>query len=177
MLGLRRHTVRLDAYDPDWEGFGREECARIDRTCEGLRIRVEHAGSTSVPSLAAKPILDMVLGLPDPAPLAQVRSRLVDLGYIDRGKGEGGIGHLLVWEPEPDVRTVHVHAVLYGSTYWKQYVFFRDALRQDPELRRRYQELKRENERLFPRDRRGYMEAKDAFVRDALRTRFGLTWD
>ena len=168
MIGLRRTQVRLAAYDPDWERLGREACAHIRNACADLQVRVEHVGSTSVPGLSAKPIVDIVAGLPEPESMARVRTRLTEIGYIYRGEGEGGIGHLFVWESEPDVRTVHVHAVQHGSTHWKEYVCFRDALQQDPDLRLRYEQLKRWNAAAFSNDRKAYTAAKDGFVRDVL---------
>lgn len=177
VIGLRRHSVRLAAHDPVWERLGREACARIGNACEDLQVRVEHVGSTSVPGLSAKPIIDIVAGLPDADAMARLEARLTEIGFIYRGEGEGSVGHLFVWESEPDVRTVHVHAVPHGSAYWKEYVCFRDALRQDPDLRRRYEQLKRNNAATFSNDRKAYTAAKDSFVRDVLRTRAGLSWD
>ena len=177
MIGLRRGTVRLASYDPAWRGLGRETCARIADVCADLQVRVEHAGSTSVPQLSAKPIIDIVVGLPSIESIPRVKTRLVEIGYVYRGEGAGGIGHLFVWESEPDVRTAHVHVVQHGSPSWKEHVCFRDALQQDPDLRGRYDQLKRENAAAFPNDRKAYTAAKNSFVREVLRTRAGLSWD
>lgn len=177
MIGLRRRTVRVAPYDPSWAQLGRQACATIRKACVDLPIEVEHVGSTAVAGLSAKPIVDIVVGLPDVASVAALKSRLTHIGYIYHGEGEGGIGHLFVWESEPDIRTIHVHAVRHGSPYWKEYVCLRDILRQDADIRRRYEELKRKNATRFPNDRNGYTAAKNDFVREVLRERAGLAWE
>ena len=176
-LGLRRGSVRLASHDPQWEKIGRERCGRIRSACGDLQVTVEHVGSTSVRHLSAKPIIDIVVGLSNLERMPRARARLVEIGYVYRGEGAGGVGHLFVWESEPDVRTVHVHAVQYGSTFWEEHVCFRDVLQQDADLRRAYERLKLENAAAFPTDRKAYTAAKNEFVREVLRTRAGLTWD
>ena len=140
-------------------------------------MAVKHVGGTSVPGLAAKPIIDIVAGLPTTQSIEVLKDRLCGAGYIYRGEADDGVGHLFVLEPEPDIRTVHIHAVQHGSTYWSEYVCFRDLLRRDAELRDSYDQLKRKNAAAFPDDRKGYTAAKHTFVREVLRTRAGLKWE
>lgn len=168
MIGLKRKTVRIADHDPEWARIGLEICASVRKICAGFDVVIEHAGSTSVPGLAAKPIIDVVMGLHDAADVSALSRRLTDAGYIYRGEGEGSVGHLFVWEPEPDVRSIHVHLVPFASSYWDDYVRFRDILRNDEDLCRRYEALKRKYAAKFPNDRSSYTASKHDMVRKIL---------
>lgn len=177
MLGLRRYTVRLVPHDPRWMRIAEDACAEIRRACANAILDVQHVGSTAVMGMSAKPIIDLVLGLEDIGSFESIRRPLSDIEYIYRGTGNGGVGHLLVRESEPEIRTVHVHVVPRGSTYWKEYVCFRDLLLQDECLRQEYEKLKQENAAAFRTDRDGYTAAKAEFVRGILSARAGLSWE
>ena len=172
-LGIRRGTVHLTEHDPRWASVGAATVSEIADATGIPRDRVQHVGSTSVPGLTAKPILDIVLGVSDADSIDAVAGDLVSLGYLDRG-GSGGasssIGRLIVRESLPDVRTVHVHIVEHGTDAWGDYVEFRDALRSDLSLRDQYAEVKRKLARDFPEDRTSYRHAKNAFIRSTLST-------
>ena len=169
MLGLRRGTVRLDPHHPGWaDRFSEVKAGLLEAT--GLPAeRIEHVGSTAVPDLPAKPILDVDLGMREADDLEALVARLVEIGFIDRGTGEGGIGRLLVRESAPEVRTVHVHLIPHGSSWWRSDLAFRDALREHPRLRERYARLKADLTRRYPEDRKAYRNAKAPFIREALR--------
>ena len=95
---------------------------------------------------------------------------LTAIGYIYRGDGADSGGHLFVWESEPDVRTIHLHVVASDDAQWRNYLRFRDLLRQDPALRKRYGELKQALRSEFPDDRKSYTDSKHDFIRSILNT-------
>jgi GrpB-like predicted nucleotidyltransferase (UPF0157 family) len=97
--------------------------------------------------------------------------RLTGIGYIYRGDGGDEGGHLFVRESSPDVRTIHVHVVEHHGTQWRNYLLFRDLLRQNPAIRKRYAELKRELGNRFQDDRGSYTAAKHAFIRRILESK------
>ena len=132
---------------------------------------IQHVGSTAVPGLVAKPILDIAVAVHAKDAIPRVIARLVALGYIDRGDGGSDGGHLCVWEPEPDVRTVHVHVVEEADPQWRDYLFFRDRLRADEGARRRYDETKRRLAATHPHDRRAYGAGKEELIEGVLRGR------
>jgi GrpB-like predicted nucleotidyltransferase (UPF0157 family) len=165
VIGLRRHTVRVVPHHAEWSALGARECETVRRTGGDLVLDAQHVGSTSVPGLPAKPILDLAVAVRSASSIPALIPRLVAAGYLDRGdKGEAG-GHLLVREPEPDVRTVHTHVVARDDAQWRDYLRFRDALRSDTRLRSAYAELKADLAARFPRSRRSYTSRKDVFVR------------
>ncbi len=169
MLGLRRRTVRLRPHDPAWLDRAREVIGQIAEATGFPEHRIQHVGSTSVPDLPAKPILDIDLGIVTVDDIEDIVRRLVRAGFIDRGDGEGGIGRLLVWETAPDIRTIHVHITPFESDWWRQDLAFRDALRTDSVLRQRYADVKSDLAHRFPADRKSYREAKNGFIRDTLK--------
>ena len=167
-LGIRRGTVRLSEHDPRWASVGATTAAEVADATGIPAGRIEHVGSTSVPGLVAKPILDIAVGVDHSESVDKTAAHLVGAGYLDRGTGGGSVGRLLVRESSPEVRTVHVHVVGFGTEAWRDYVEFRDALRNDPALKDQYAQVKRTLAQRFPEDRTSYRHAKDTFIRSTL---------
>jgi GrpB-like predicted nucleotidyltransferase (UPF0157 family) len=130
-----------------------------------LAIAVEHYGSTSVPGLVAKPLLDILVGGPDASDATPYRSLLTPLGY-DYAANAGVPDHLVFGRGT--ARTHLVHVVRYGGRAWQRALAFRDALRQDVALRDTYAALKRELARQHGAERSRYTAGKSAFVERVL---------
>ena len=129
MLGLRYGTVELVPHRSEWARAFTEERARLSEALGLLSCEIEHVGSTAVPGLDAKPILDIAVGLSPASVPADAISAIRDISYEYRGDaGEEG-GHILVRGPEPLYRTHHVHVVDLGSPAWESYIVLRDFLR------------------------------------------------
>ena len=169
MIGLRRHTVRVVEHRPEWAALFAEAAEAIRQATAGLHLQIEHVGSTAVPGLPAKPILDITVAVRQRAEIAEVVRRLTPLGYMDRGDGGNEGGWLLVKESAPEVRTIHLHIVEETDPQWRNYLAFRDRLRNDATLREQYAELKRRLGASFPNDRKAYTAAKHEFIRAVLR--------
>ena len=170
-LGLERGTVRVVPHDPEWATLFATESQRL-RAVFGpeLPIAIEHAGSTAVPGLAAKPILDVVGGYPPGARLERYIASLVQAGYVHRG--ERGIpGRQFFRRGDP--RSYHLHLVVQGGPLWREYLAFRDALRAQPAVRDAYAALKLELARRHVGDREAYTEGKTTFVRQVLAEALG----
>ena len=170
MIGLKRHTVLVVDHDPGWIDLGTDACRRVQQAGGDLVADVQHVGSTAVPELPAKPILDLAAAVATLDVIPKLIEKLTALGYIYRGNGENSGGHLFVWESEPDVRTIHLHVVTRDDVQWSNYLRFRDLLRQDSTVRQQYAELKRELRKRFPDDRKAYTDSKDEFIRGTLKT-------
>jgi len=164
-LGLKRGGVTLVPHDPEWvREFEHQE--KLLRYHVGHLVDdIQHVGSTSIPGLRAKPILDIAIAIPDRDRFDPLRDSMEEIGYIYRGdKGKEG-GWLLVMEGEPDVRYVHAHVVETSDPQWQyDYIGYRDRLRSDPQTRSEYARLKTTNETTFKNDRRAYTAAKVDFV-------------
>jgi GrpB-like predicted nucleotidyltransferase (UPF0157 family) len=168
LIGLRRHTVRLVAHEPEWHMLFAAEADAIRSHVGDIAVDIQHVGSTAVPGLLAKPILDIAVAVSTPDAVRLAADRLRDAGYLDRGSAGRDGGHLLVKEVAPDVRAVHVHVVEITDPQWGDYLRFRDTLRADEVLRGAYAELKTGLLEAHAGDRRAYTAGKHAFIRDIL---------
>ena len=163
-LGLRRHTVQVVAHRPEWRGlYERERRALLERVGH-LAVGVEHVGSTAVPGLDAKPIIDIALAVTSTEVVTRLERPLGEIGYIYRGDAGADGGHLFVKESAPEVRTHHLHVVAATDPQWRGWLLFRDELRADEELRARYVLLKKALQERFAQDRKGYTNAKREFI-------------
>jgi GrpB-like predicted nucleotidyltransferase (UPF0157 family) len=153
--------VELVDHDPSWAELFEAERGRISAIFDGRAVGIEHVGSTSVPDLCAKPIVDVLVGLRELELSDDDVESMRSLGY--EYLGEYGLPGRLFFRKEP--RTHHVHVVAHGGEHWERQLMFRDALRSDTEERERYDEFKR---RLaaegHPRD--VYTELKTPFIRE-----------
>jgi GrpB-like predicted nucleotidyltransferase (UPF0157 family) len=167
--------VEVVDYDPAWPAMFEAEAARLEALigAEGIG-RIEHIGSTAVPGLAAKPIVDLMVEVPDYDLVARrIAPRLEAAGYeyLWRPVGPGSPEVDYAWFIRRDAegrRTHHVHMAPPGSRYWDR-VTFRDHLRSHPEVAAEYSALKRQVAHDHPQDRAAYARAKSGFIRRALR--------
>ena len=155
-------------YDPQWPRLFAEEAGAIWNALGEALVAVEHVGSTSVPGLSAKPVLDILVGVTSLAAGEQKGPALAALGYECRG--ENGIPGRLFFRKvsEQRGRTHHLHMVEIGHEQWTTMLSFRDYLRADPEEARRYEVLKRSLAAQFRDDRVAYTDGKSDFIQAAL---------
>jgi GrpB-like predicted nucleotidyltransferase (UPF0157 family) len=128
-------------YDPAWQGRFRLEEARIRAALGEAALSVEHIGSTSVPGLAAKPIVDILLVVEDSADEASYLPALEEAGYVLRVREPDFDEHRMFRTPEKDV---HVHVFSPGSKEIERYLLLREQLRENEEDRELYVRTKRE---------------------------------
>lgn len=159
--------VLVVEYDPHWPDLFVQEAERV-RAVLGQVIAIEHFGSTAVPGLAAKPILDLLVEVRSLEEARDAVPALAELGYA-------------FWADNPDTdrlffvkglppngpRTHHLHIVEPGNPLWKR-LLFRDYLRLHPEEAARYAALKRALAVRFPTDREGYTQAKTEYIEQVM---------
>lgn len=168
MLGLKRNTVRVVEYEADWAVRFEQEAAEFRKHIGDIAHDIQHVGSTSVPDLPAKPILDIAVAVPSVEMIPALVRKLTSLGYIDRGDQGNEGGYLLVKESEPDVRFIHMHIVSKDDTQWHHYIRFRDILRQNQDIREQYADLKKRLAKQFPNNRGDYTSGKAHFIQTVL---------
>lgn len=155
--GIEKRDLVLADYDPSWPSWYSSHEQRI-ATALGTDVQVEHTGSTSVPGLAAKPILDILVAVEDITAEEDYLDQLLDVGYELRVREPG---HRMVRTPARDVH-VHIHEV--GDQEALDLVCFRDRLRAEPEDRDLYERTKRALiDQDWP-DMNAYAEAKTAVI-------------
>ena len=173
MSSLPAEPLELSAYSPMWPAVYAIERDRLNAVFGADAVVIEHIGSTAVPGLGAKPIIDVMLGVPALAIVERKIPELVAQGYRYVPEFEKSIPErrfLVKTEGHPGY--FHLHAVIYASDFWKRHLAFRDALRADEALAADYWKLKRRLAARFPNDRAAYTDAKSDFIRAVIeRTR------
>jgi GrpB-like predicted nucleotidyltransferase (UPF0157 family) len=133
--------IHLADYDSAWPGLYEREAAHI-RSLLGDRVRLlEHVGSTSIPGIAAKPIIDIDLAVPDSGDEPAYVPDLEADGYLLRGREPDWFEHRLLQRPD---RSVNLHVFTAGSTEIDRMLAFRDRLRRNDDERRLYEATKRD---------------------------------
>lgn len=151
---------------PQW--FAIERCL-LTSVFSSPEVQIEHIGSTAVPGLGAKPIVDILLGAPSLAAIEAKIPALVARDYQYMPEHEAVLPQRrFLAKPQLRPRRFHLHAVVLGSPFWSEHLAFREALRSDSEVARAYEKLKRELALRFGFDRAGYTEAKSVFIRSVL---------
>lgn len=131
-------------YDPGWPELFAQIRDRVWAVCRDAgAVAVEHVGSTAVPGLAAKPVIDLDVVIRDEADLAPVRAALERLGYRFRGDLGVPLRYAFHAPDEPAIRH-HLYVCVAGSVALRNHLFVRDSLRADPALHAAYAALKRE---------------------------------
>ena len=147
-----------------WAALGRRWEQRLSAALAPLPVQVDHVGSTSVPGLAAKPVIDMQIQVPSLADEDAYFPALQDLGLVLRARG---VDFRFLRPPAGQVRDVHVHVCETGSRWASDHLAFRDALRADPSTARAYEQMKR---RLADTvgERAEYNRGKQEFILDVV---------
>lgn len=157
-------------YDPNWVSLFKQESRRLWMTFdEGFITRIEHFGSTAVPGLAAKPIIDLLVGVRSLAEAKQVAvSQLEQLGYaywLDNPDPQRMF--FVKGLPPNGPRTHHIHMVEPDSSLWER-LLFRDYLCRHADEATRYAQLKRTFARHFKSDREAYTTAKTEYIESVM---------
>ncbi len=156
--------IIIENYNPNWPDQYEQERAAIVQAIGPYITNIEHAGSTSIPGLAAKPVIDICIDLNSYPLPAEAITAMGALGY--EHLGEYGI-HERHYFRKVSPRSYHIHAYSPGNIEWDAHILFRDYLRAHPQAARQYERLKRE---LAARhtDRHDYTDDKTDFVHGTL---------
>lgn len=170
VLAEAEEPIEVVPYDPRWpERFESERCALEGSIGEWATGGIHHVGSTAVPGLDAKPIVDVLVGVESLDAARACFEPLARLGYLHAPYRPEEMHWFC--KPHPRRRTHHLHVVPTGSGRFRDELAFRDALRASPELAASYALTKHRLAALFKHDREGYTGAKEPFIREALRGR------
>ena len=156
--------VEVSPYDAAWADDFQKIKGELDSVLKGLVLSIEHVGSTSVPGLSAKPIIDIDVVIKDEAALPPVIEALQSIGY--QHNGDQGIKgrEAFDYEGKEQLRKHHLYVCAADSSELKRHMTFRDYLRSDPEAVRGYSRVKEEGAALYPFDIDGYIAYKSPFI-------------
>ncbi len=169
MAGAERYgdgKIVVCDFDPAWAGMFEQEQMRLEAVLGSIVITIEHVGSTAVPGLAAKPIIDLLVGVRS---LVEARSSCLEplqaLGYTYIAEYESWLpGEMLFRKGMPGPWTHHAHLMEPSSPRWDEYIQLRDYLRRRPEIAGAYADLKKALALVFEDDIAGYRNAKRPFL-------------
>ena len=161
---MSKKRVMVVPYDEQWK----EEFKKIEKelmmVLDGLVLRIEHVGSTSVEGLSAKPIIDMDVVIEDYDVFAEVVDALSSFGY----RHEGNLGiegrEAFKYDGKEHLMKHHLYVCTKDSKELKRHLFFRDYLRAHKDAVLEYSRIKEEGARLFPEDIDKYIEYKSPFI-------------
>lgn len=154
------------SYSEEWPLQFADARAELLEVLAPSRVVIEHIGSTSIPGLAAKPIIDVLLGADSLGTIENAIQALAQRGYeyVSKYEGEFPARRYFVKSESHSALRINLHAVVQGSQFWLEHIAFRDALRSNPSLASQYQELKMHLAVKLAQDRPAYTAAKAPFI-------------
>ena len=158
--------ITIADYSPAWPSLFAEEKRLLEGVLGKDAALIEHVGSTSVAGLAAKPIIDIMVGLHDFSVADNLVSKIIGLGYEYIPKYEDVMPYRRFFVRRIDGAATHqIHMVGVGGEFWERHLLFRDFLRANPARASEYAALKRSLAELEWQDTNEYADAKTAFIR------------
>lgn len=153
-------------YDPSWPCEFERASGEVVAVLGANLLRIHHIGSTSIPGIHAKPVIDMLAVVADLGEVDRRSAAMQALGY--EVMGEFGIEGRRYFRRDDSTgrRTHQIHAFIEGSAHIQRHLAFRDFLRAHPMIAREYGELKRRLAAAHPHDMGAYMDGKDGFIRE-----------
>ncbi|MCR5262611.1 MAG: GrpB family protein [Clostridiales bacterium] len=161
---MSNKRVEVLKYDETWKQSFSEIRSAVHDALGKLAVRIEHVGSTSVPGLSAKPIIDIDVVIGDRSVLGDVISKLSEIGY--RYEGDLGIAgrEAFRYDGKACLPEHHLYVCPQDSPELKRHIAFRDYLRSNPEAAKEYGRIKEEGAALYPYDIDRYIEHKTPFI-------------
>ena len=162
-LGVTEGKVRLVPHNPLWLLYFEDERRRLYAALGSYIKEICHIGSTAIPGIYAKPILDIMVGLVQIADVRHCEAPLASLGYTYEGE-QAISGWHFFRKKTGDLTTHHLHLVEWNGSYWRDHVLFQEYLFRHPEVAEAYERLKLELGKRHADDREAYTRDKTDFI-------------
>jgi GrpB-like predicted nucleotidyltransferase (UPF0157 family) len=163
--GVPHRKVVLVPHNASWAHMYAAERDSILSKCNDMILAIEHVGSTSIPGIHAKPIIDLAVGVRELSDADKMEPGMIALGY-DYPRDVGIPDQYVFGKGNP--RKYIVHVQVFGSQHWQDYLAFRDTLKSNKGLAAAYEKLKLDLAKRFPDDRATYTDHKAVFVAQVL---------
>jgi GrpB-like predicted nucleotidyltransferase (UPF0157 family) len=162
-------SPRVVAYDPAWPQAYQQEASIVAGALAAMPHTIEHIGSTAVPGLPAKPVIDLMVGVADHRSFDEIRTALENVGYLWDPAAERHDPARKVFRKGPSdprrLRSHHLHLTIEDGGYWRRILAFRDELRRDPAAAAEYAAVKLQLLRTCGDDSRAYTRGKRDIVK------------
>ena len=156
--------VEVVPYNHQWPQMFEDEASKIKTIMNEIMVEIDHIGSTSIPGMSAKPVIDILVEVNSIEKVDSYNQEMMDLGYDP--KGENGIPNRRYFSKGGDNRTHHVHIFQSGNPEIARHLQFRDYLTAHPEDANLYSELKQSLAKQYPADIEQYILGKDKLVKE-----------
>ena len=164
MTGLKRGTVMLAPHQEEWTQNAERTIQVLNRLLEPVAVDIQHIGSTAIPSIHAKPIIDLVVGVRNLDGIAPYVELLKQHDIVFRGEDVAGQLLFVMGDFEKDTRTHHIHVVRWNEAEWNNYINFRDYLNRYPDKAMQYDAYKKKLAAQFADDRGSYTTGKQELI-------------
>jgi GrpB-like predicted nucleotidyltransferase (UPF0157 family) len=165
-MNINFFRVEVVPHDPNWREVFTTESKQIALALSENLVAVHHIGSTAIPQIHAKPIIDILVEVKNITKVDEQSSAIEALGY--EAMGEYGISGRRYFRKhnQAGIRTHHIHTFEVGSQQIERHLAFRDYMIAHPEDAQKYSELKRELAKKYPDNIESYMDGKDGFIKE-----------
>lgn len=164
MLGLKRGTVKIKPHCSYWEDDAKENIALLKNISAAVAVDIQHIGSTTIKSIHAKPIIDIVVGVRNLNDIKLFTGTLKYNGFIFRGSDQAEQLLFVKGDFVNDTRTHHIHIVKWSGKQWNNYINFRDYLNFNKDMADEYDRLKMKLQKEYPNDRNAYTSGKQKLI-------------
>ncbi len=166
---MKTKHITVLPYDRAWEKDFQDISSELQIALGSLALSIEHVGSTAVPGLSAKPIIDIDVVIPDYSVFDAVLSALSAIGY--QHEGDLGIAgrEAFKYTGKEHLRTHHLYVCPRDSAELRRHIAFREYLRAHPEAAAEYSRIKEEGAALYPYDMEKYLAHKSPFIQNIYR--------
>lgn len=166
-MGVKREIVELEEYNIEWVKSFEKEKKLLEEVLKDKIISVEHVGSTSIPNLKSKPIIDICVGVKNLEDAVTFEKILEPYDY--HFKGHQGVEDRYFYAKGPEEnRTHYIHFEEVGSDSYQNHILFRDYLIHHPEYVKQYQALKEDLALKYPEERKKYTTGKSDFIKTVI---------
>ena len=166
-IGLKRGTVKLVDHNQHWKELFEKEKRILLSKFSGVILEISHGGSTAIPNIPAKPIIDMFAVVPSLTIVESIKNELENMGYHYRGE-EGVPGRILFAKGNEENRTHHLQLVEKDNDQWKNHLLIKNYYLKHPEVAENYAKLKQILAEKYPNDRVSYGKGKADFIKSVI---------
>lgn len=169
MFGLKRGTVKLTQHNPQWRAEFTKEKKRLTKILGKHFLAVEHVGSTAIPGLKAKPIMDLLVAVKSIDDFDNYTKLLEKLDYAFMRDNRKDQEHVLYVKGPEAKRTHYLKLCQLDSDFWQEHILFKEYLMSHPEKLKEYEELKVKLAKKYKDDRYKYTKKKEDFIQKVLK--------
>ena len=161
---IDKRRVGVASYNPNWKNMYKEESEKIKNILNDIIIDIHHIGSTAIPGIKAKPVIDILVEVKDIEEVDQYNHKMEELGY--EAMGEYGIPKRRFFRKGENNRTHHIHIFQTGNEEIERHINFKEYLIAHPDKAREYSKLKEELVNKYTYDVENYTNSKSDFIKE-----------